>query len=148
MLGSHFGDGWRTDKLWQLLALPRRQSRIWSDYLVSATAEETHLEIILQPLTTAVVRRGRESLKLPRAQSRSMSTVAISLLFAREYIKWENWTFWHVVSDVLWPSNCFDRMAFRRQESCVIPRDREKQLHGSSDLFRSQKLKGCCCAKR
>ena len=46
-------------------------------------------------------------------------------------------------------SNCLDRIwHYRRQKSSVIPRDCEKRLHGSSDLFRSQKLKGFCCAKR
>ena len=43
--------------------------------------------------------------------------------------------------EVLWQSNCLDHMAFRRQELCVIPRDCEKRLHGSSDLFRSQEAK-------
>ena len=36
-------------------------------------------------------------------------------------------------------SNCLDRIwHYRLQESSVIPRDCEKRLHGSSDLFRSQ----------
>ena len=75
----------------------------------------------------------------PCAQSRSMSTVVMSLLFAMEYMQWvENWTFWHVVLR-LRQSNCLDRIwHYRRQESSVIPRDGEKRLHGSSDLFRSQ----------
>ena len=32
-------------------------------------------------------------------------------------------------------SNCLDRMAFRWQESCSIPRDCGKWLYGSSELF-------------
>ena len=36
-------------------------------------------------------------------------------------------------------SNCLDRIwHYRRQQSSVIPRDCEKRLHGSSDLFRSE----------
>ena len=51
----------------------------------------------------------------------------------------ENWTFWHVVLRLFRQSNCLDRIChYRRQESSVIPRDCEKRLHGSSDLFRSQ----------
>ena len=92
----------------------------------------------LQPLTTAVVRRGWEPLTLPYALSRSRSTVVMSLLFAMELCHDRELNFLTCGLEVLWQPNCLDRMAFRWQKLCVIPRDCEKRLHGSSDLFRSQ----------
>ena len=80
-----------------------------------------------------MVRRWWESLTLPvhnLGQCR-LSWWVCCLLWSTELSDMWSWGFRQ--------SNCLDRIwHYRRQEPSVIPRDCEKRLHGSSDLFRSQ----------
>ena len=158
MLGCPFGDGRWSDELWVLTVwelfaiawkyqggiianlsrlMQPQKKRIWKWSQPPTTqlwAIATRVRIAHTPLCTVSVNDDcRDEFAVCHgvyARSRELNFLTVVLRFYGSQL---------CVSII---------MAFRRQESCIIPLECEKRLHDCRICSDLKKLKGFCCVKR